>query len=103
MKILIFYACYGGGHFNAAKSIADCLEKYYDDIDLELIDCMKYVNKTIEKVTTTAYNEMAKKLHGLGEKFILTHKKDLLHIFLVDQIKLWLLNFYVYYVKNNLI
>ena len=61
MKILIFYACYGGGHFNAAKSIADCLEKYYDDIDLELIDCMKYVNKTIEKVTTTAYNEMAKK------------------------------------------
>ena len=62
MKVLIFYASYGGGHLNAAKSIENCIKNNYKDIDVELIDCMKYVNKTIEKVTTAAYREMAKKV-----------------------------------------
>ena len=64
MKILIFYASYGGGHLNAAKSIHECLKNDYKDknIDVELIDCMKYVNKALEKMTTKAYNEMAKKM-----------------------------------------
>ena len=61
MKVLIFYASYGGGHLNAAKSIEDCIKTNYKDMDVEMIDCMKYVNKTIEKVTTAAYREMAKK------------------------------------------
>lgn len=61
MKVLIFYASYGGGHLNAAKSIENRIRTNYKEIDVELIDCMKYVNKTIEKVTTAAYREMAKK------------------------------------------
>ena len=61
MKVLIFYASYGGGHLNAAKSIENCIKTNYKEVDVELIDCMKYVNKTIEKVTTAAYREMAKK------------------------------------------
>lgn len=61
MKVLIFYASYGGGHLNAAKSIENCIKTNYKDINVEMIDCMKYVNKTIEKVTTAAYREMAKK------------------------------------------
>ena len=60
-KILIFYASFGGGHLSAAKSIENYLLKNYSDIDVELIDCMKYVNKTIEKISTSAYKEMAKK------------------------------------------
>lgn len=61
MKILVFYASYGGGHLNAAKSIENYITINHKNIDIELIDCMKYVNKTIEKVTTAAYREMAKK------------------------------------------
>ena len=61
MKVLIFYASYGGGHLNAAKSIQDCIINNYKEVDVELIDCMKYVNKTVEKLTTAAYREMAKK------------------------------------------
>ena len=61
MKILIFYASYGGGHLNAAKSINDYIISNYPNYDVELIDCMKYVNKTIEKLTTAAYRDMAKK------------------------------------------
>lgn len=59
-KVLIFYASYGGGHLSAAKSIKECISSDYPDVDVELIDCMKYINKSIEKVTTTAYKEMAK-------------------------------------------
>ena len=62
MKVLIFYASYGGGHLNAAKSIESYIIDNYKNIDVELIDCIKYVNKTLEKVTTVAYREMAKKV-----------------------------------------
>lgn len=61
MKILIFYASYGGGHLNAAKSINEYLLTHYKNNETSLIDCMKYVNKTVEKVTTVAYREAAKK------------------------------------------
>lgn len=61
MNILIFYASYGGGHLNAAKSIHEYILNHYENNHLELIDCMKYVNKTVEKVTTAAYREAAKK------------------------------------------
>ena len=60
-NILIFYASYGGGHLNAAKSINEYILNNYENCNTELIDCMKYVNKTVEKVTTTAYREAAKK------------------------------------------
>lgn len=62
MNILIFYASYGGGHLNAAKSIHEYIVKHYKENYLELIDCMKYVNKTVEKVTTATYREVAKKV-----------------------------------------
>lgn len=61
MKILIFYASYGGGHLGAARSIEDSLKLQHPEFDVELIDCMKYVNITIEKITSAAYRELAKK------------------------------------------
>lgn len=81
MKILIFYASYGGGHLNAAKSIKDCINIKYKNNDVELIDCMKYVNKAIEKVTTAAYREMAKKAPwAWGKIYSDSQKGPLAHI-----------------------
>ena len=81
MKILIFYASYGGGHLNAAKSIYEELSKKEKELDIELIDCMKYVNKTIEKVTTAAYREMAKKMPwAWGRIYSDSQKGPLAHI-----------------------
>lgn len=81
MKILIFYASYGGGHLNAAKSINDYIINNYKNFDVELIDCMKYVNKTIEKITTTAYKEMAKKAPwAWGKIYADSQKGPLAHI-----------------------
>ena len=80
-KIIIFYASYGGGHLSAAKSIENYIEKYYPDINLQLIDCVKYVNKTIEKVSTAAYREMAKKAPWVwGRIYSDSQKGPLAHI-----------------------
>lgn len=61
-KILIFYGSYGGGHLAAAKTIRAYLEeKYKNQIEIEMIDCIEYINKVINKVSTEAYKELAKK------------------------------------------
>ena len=61
-KVLIFYASFGGGHLSAANSIKQYIEENYENYEIKLVDCMLYVNKPINKITTTAYKEMAKKM-----------------------------------------
>lgn len=60
-KILIFYGSYGGGHLSAAKSIRSYIEINHPNIQIEMIDCIEYINKYVNKVTTGAYKEFAKK------------------------------------------
>lgn len=80
-KILIFYASYGGGHLNAAKSIQEYINTNYNNIHTELIDCMKYINKPIEKITTAAYREMTKKVPwAWGKIYTDSQKGPLAHI-----------------------
>lgn len=61
-KILIFYASYGGGHLSAANSIKQCIDDNFPDFDTKLVDCMLYVNKPINKLSTQAYRDLTKKL-----------------------------------------
>lgn len=74
-KVLILYASYGGGHLSAAKSIKNHIEENYTDIEVEMVDCMKYVSKSLEKLTTGAYKEMAKKVPGLWGKVYFNSQK----------------------------
>jgi len=60
-KVMIFYAAYGGGHLSAARSIKENIEINYKNVEVKLVDCMEYVSKYVNKVTTKAYAEMAKK------------------------------------------
>lgn len=59
-KVMIFYGSYGGGHLSAAKAIKEYIENNYKDTEIMLIDCVEYVNKILNKVTTKAYSDMAK-------------------------------------------
>ncbi len=59
MKILIYYACYGGGHLSAAKAIKEELERQ-NQKQIEMIDFMKYLNKFINNLTVKSYEGMAK-------------------------------------------
>ena len=79
-KILIFYASYGNGHLSAAKSIESVINEKYPEIETKLLDCMKYVNKGVDKITTGAYRQMAKKapwawgkIYNASQKGILAH------------------------------
>ena len=67
-KILIFYGTYGGGHIAAAKSIKDFIDKNYEDADVEAIDCIEYINKYANKISTKAYVEMTKNTPRLWKK-----------------------------------
>ena len=59
-KVLVFYGSYGGGHLSAARAINDYIKNNYNDIETKLIDCVEYVNKFINRITTKAYSDMAK-------------------------------------------
>lgn len=59
-KIIIFYGSYGGGHLSAARSIKEYIEKNYSNTEILMLDCIEYISKTINKVTTKAYSGMAK-------------------------------------------
>jgi len=60
-KVMIFYGSYGGGHLSAARSIKEYIETNYKNIEIQMVDCIEYVNKMVNKVTTSAYTELAKK------------------------------------------
>lgn len=88
-KIIIFYAKYGGGHLSAAKSISDYLEKNYGDIvEVQLIDCMLYINKLINNITTKAYTDMAKKVPKLWGKLYTKSEKGIISKISTDWNKL---------------
>lgn len=60
-KILILYGSYGGGHLSAAKAIYNYIKENYEDVKIEILDCMEYINKYVNILSTKAYTEMAKK------------------------------------------
>lgn len=77
-KVLIFYAAYGGGHLSATKSIKQYIDENYKNVETEMIDCVKYINKALDKVTTAAYREMAKKAPWAWEKVYYKSERGLL-------------------------
>ena len=59
-KILVLYGSYGGGHLSAAKSIYEYLTTINPDLHVELVDCIEYINKHLNKISTDAYKGMTK-------------------------------------------
>ena len=67
-KILIFYGSYGGGHLSAARSIKEYIDTNFSDAETCMVDCIEYINKSLNKVTTKAYAEMAKNAQWMWKK-----------------------------------
>lgn len=74
-KILIFYGSYGGGHLSAARSIKEYINLNYKDYQIEMVDCIEYINKALNKVTTKAYSDMAKSAHWIWKKVYYSAEK----------------------------
>ncbi len=60
-KVLIFYGSYGGGHLSAARSIKEHIDSNYKETETMLVDCIEYINKLLNKITTKTYDELSKK------------------------------------------
>lgn len=67
-KILIFYGSYGGGHLSAARSIKEYIDANYKDTETCMVDCIEYINKALNKITTKAYSEMAKNAQWMWKR-----------------------------------
>lgn len=76
-KILILYAAYGGGHYSAAKAIKKYLDDNYE-VETTMVDCIEYINKVLNKLTTDAYKEMARKAPSLWGKVYSNSQKGVL-------------------------
>ncbi len=74
-KIIISYASYGGGHLSAAKNLKEYIEENYPDCEVFLFDCMKYVNRVIDKVCGTTYSQITKNIPWFWGK-IYYHTQD---------------------------
>lgn len=59
-KIVILYASIGGGHFKAAEAIKNYILENKPDSEVEMLDALKYANKTIDKLIINAYFNMAR-------------------------------------------
>lgn len=80
-KILILYGSYGGGHLSASRNIKDYIEKNYPDSKIQMIDFMEYISRSINKVTTTAYSNIAKNAKWIWKKiYYSTEKGSMLKI-----------------------
>ena len=77
-KIMIFYGSYGGGHLSAANSIGECIKENYKDIDVQIVDCIKYVDRIINAISTAAYRGMAKKAPWAWKKVYYNSEKGTL-------------------------
>lgn len=75
-KIMILYASVGGGHYRAADGIKKYIdEKYPNEYEVELIDGLNYVSKTVDKIVIKSYVNMARyspkiwsKIYKTGEE-----------------------------------
>lgn len=60
-KIVLLYAKFGGGHYSAANSIKNYLEKiYWWKYEVKIIDFFSYMSKIINKTVTSTYLESLK-------------------------------------------
>lgn len=77
-KILILYGSYGGGHKSAANAIKQYIEANYKETQVEMVDCIEYISKFINKITIASYNNMAKKAPWAWKKVYFGSEKGVL-------------------------
>ena len=75
-KILIFYGSYGGGHFSAARNIKEYIETNYSETEILLVDCVEYINKALNKVSTKTYAELSTNAQWLWKQLYESSQKE---------------------------
>lgn len=77
-KILILYAKYGGGHSSAANAVKNYIDNHYDNVETNIVDCMEYINKALNKISTSTYKQITSNTPRLWKKVYYNSEKGLL-------------------------
>lgn len=80
-RVLIFYGSFGGGHLSAAKAIEDELITK-DNVEVKLIDSLKYINRGFNKFSTNFYNRISRDSPWFWGKLYFSANKNPLNKFL---------------------
>ncbi len=98
-KIMILYASVGGGHFRAADGIKKYIDSTYpNEFNVELIDGLNYVSKTVDKLVINSYVNMARyspktwsKIYKMGEEkhSLASFSNGMQHLFSVKLFELF--------------
>lgn len=59
-KVVVLYASVGGGHFKAAEAVKNYILENKPNCKVEMLDALKYTNKTIDKIVVKSYVNMAR-------------------------------------------
>lgn len=94
-KVLIMTASTGGGHNRAAKAIVEEIEKRSfngEKIECKIIDSLKLVNQTMDKIISEGYEMSAKYTpNAYGKAYNISDKKFFgLHEFKNNPLSLWM-------------
>lgn len=77
-KILILYAKYGGGHSSAANAIKNYIDNHYEDTETNIVDCMEYINRALNKISTSTYKKITSTTPRLWKKVYHNSEKGIL-------------------------
>lgn len=77
-KILILYAKYGGGHSSAANAIKNYIDNHYRDAETNIVDCIEYINKAINKISVDTYKKITSTTPRLWKTVYYHSEKGLL-------------------------
>jgi len=77
-KILILYAKYGGGHSSAANAIKNYIDNHYENVETNIVDCMEYINKALNKISTSTYKQITSNTPRLWKKVYYNSEKGIL-------------------------
>ncbi len=77
MNVLIFYATYGGGHQSVANAMKEIIQKENPKAEIEVIDCMEYLNRMINSITVKGYEDLSKKMPKVWGKIYKKSRKGL--------------------------
>ena len=77
-KILILYAKYGGGHSSAANAIKNYIDNHFEDTETNIVDCMEYINRALNKISTSTYKRITSTTPRLWKKVYKNSEKGIL-------------------------
>ena len=77
-KVLILYAKYGGGHSSAANAIKNYIDNHYENIEANVVDCIEYINRALNKISTSTYRKITSATPRLWKKVYHNSEKGIL-------------------------